>query len=105
MDLDLELYQPQKGRAGVSSHQSVKVLDVAKKIDSVLLGAQLPTHGGRGRWRRNSGGDLPLKGRRGSSGSDGVSCCNIIMCVCVVGVKWGGGGGVKALQASISGLL
>ena len=100
VDLDLELYQPQKGRAWVSSHQSVKVLDVAKKIDSVLLGAQLPTHGGRGRWRRNSGGDLPSKGRRGSSGSDGVSCCNI--CVCgggEVGGGGGGGGGVKALLA------
>lgn len=70
-DLDLELYRPQRGG---SSHQSGKVLDVAKKIDSVLLGAKLSMVGMRG---RGSGGELPVRSRSGSSGdvksSDGVS--------------------------------
>lgn len=87
-DLDLELYRPQ--RSG-TSHQSEKVLDVAKKLDLVLLGAQLPTVGARGRRRRNSGGELPIRSRSGSSGDaktpDGVSLLVHVVGVGVAGYQ------------------
>jgi hypothetical protein len=71
-DLDLELYQPQRDS---DAHQSMKVLDFAKKLD---LGSELPSVGGRGRRkRRSSGEEVLLRGVRGSSedvrSSDGVS--------------------------------
>lgn len=78
---DMELYLPQKSTTA-PSHQSGMVLEFAKKIDSALLGAQLPMTVAARR-RRGSGGDFPTRARRGSSGevwsSDGVSYSVVCM--------------------------